>query len=383
MKKVFTLGLMSGTSVDAIDASLLEIGGKQDKLHLHLQFPYKKELRESILALVREPRVELPELTRLHYAIGEAFAEAAEKTIQTALKKKLLKKRSSLAAIGSHGQTVFHDPEGKRTLQIGEGSLIAARTGVTTVSDFRMADTALGGEGAPLLPYYHRRLFAQEARKGIAVHNMGGISNFTYIGPKGKILALDTGPANCLLDGAIQTLSRGETSYDENGELARSGRLSPDLLRFLMEKPDIAAFRHRSAPKSTGRELFSPTLLDHAMKEYAHLLPEDLLHTLSHFTAELILEAYRREVIKKKLPLKKVVATGGGARNGFVLSLLRQGLPAVEFVTMEDCGWDSQALESQAFGFYAWMALEGKPITFPSTTGARAPAVCGKISPVP
>lgn len=383
MKKTFTLGLMSGTSVDAIDASLVEIGGKEDFLHLHLQFPFKKELRESILSLIREPRVELAELTRIHYEIGDAFAAAAEKTIQAALKKKFLKQRQQLAVIGSHGQTVFHDPVGRRTLQIGEGSRIAALTGVTTVSDFRVADTALGGEGAPLLPVYHRRLFAKEAAKGIVVHNLGGISNFTYIGPKNKIFALDTGPANCLLDGAIQALSLGKTQYDENGHLASMGRVSRELMGFLMNKPDITAFRKRKAPKSTGRELFSPKLLELAMKEHAHLLPEDLLHTLSHFTSELILEAYSKEIVKKKLPLQKVVVAGGGSRNGFLLSLLQKGMPKVEFLTMEDYGWSSQALESQAFGYFALMALKGQPITFPSTTGASRPAVCGKISPRP
>jgi anhydro-N-acetylmuramic acid kinase len=383
MKKTYTLGLMSGTSVDAIDASLLLTEGKKDRLLLHLQFPYRKDLQQDILRLIREPSIGLDRFSRLHYAVGEAFAAAAEKTIRTALKKKLLRSRSQLAAIGSHGQTVFHDPEGRRSLQIGESALIAARTGLTTVSDFRVADTALGGEGAPLLPYYHRRLFSGEARHGLTVHNLGGISNFTYVGPKGKIFALDTGPASCLLDGAIQALSAGKNRFDKDGAIARLGRVSKELQRDLMNQPEILAFRRRKAPKSTGRELFSPKLLETMMQEHSHLLPEDLLHTLTHFTVDLIVESYDREIFRKRLPIRKVVLTGGGSRNGFLLKLLRQGLPQVEILTMEDFGWSSQSLESQAFGHFAWLALEGKPITFPTTTGAMAPAICGKISHPP
>jgi anhydro-N-acetylmuramic acid kinase len=377
----FTLGLMSGTSVDAIDVSLVESRGETDHLHLHLQFPFAPALREDILGLIRNPETNLAHLTRVHYGIGAAFAEAAEKTIQAALKKKFLPEREALLAIGSHGQTVFHDPDGRRTLQIGEASLIAARTGVTTVSDFRTADTAQGGEGAPLLPWYHRRLFAKEAKNGIVVHNLGGISNYTYVGPKDTIFALDTGPANCLLDGAIQHFSQGRTTFDAGGELARTGEGNEEMLGWLMSRPAIEEFRRKKAPKSTGRELFSQRLLEEALREFGQVKPESLLNTLTHYTVELILESYRRDILKKKLPLRTVVLAGGGARNGFLASLLEEALPKVQFLTMEDFGWSSQALESQAFAVFAKEALEGNAITFPSTTGTKAPAICGKISP--
>lgn len=371
-----TLGLMSGTSVDAIDASLVLTKNDKDKLLLHMQHPYSPALREKILGLIRSPSMNLPDFTQLHYEIGEAFAAAAEKTLKAAKQKRLLK--SSVLSIGSHGQTVFHDPEGKRTLQIGEGALVAARTGITTVSDFRVADTALGGDGAPLLPFYHQRLFAKEAKKGIVVHNLGGISNFTYMNGK-EIFALDTGPANCLIDGVIQKITGGKLTFDNNGNIARAGKLLPDLMHFLKEKPDIAAFREKRAPKSTGRELFSPKLLELAMAEY-HAPIEDLLFTLTQFTCDLIVESYEREIGKK--PLKKIVFAGGGAKNSFLLELLRKNFSrSVEFATMEDCGWSSQSLESQAFGLFSAMALRGLPITFPKTTGTKTPAVCGKINP--
>jgi len=374
---------MSGTSVDAIDASLIVINGAKDELLLHEQFPFEKSLRDRILSLVQNPETRLDKFARLHHEIGEAFGKAAELTIRSALKKRLLKSRKKIAAIGFHGQTIFHDPEEKRSLQIGEAALISARTGITTVSDFRSGDTALGGEGAPLLPFYHRRLFGSQARSGIAIHNLGGISNFTYIGPKSRIFALDTGPANCLLDGAIQVISSDKYAFDENGAIAALGRLSIELLSSLKNRPEIEAFRKKSSPKSTGRELFSPQMLQEVMRDHSHLRVEDTLFTLTQFTVDLILESYEREIFKKRLPLKKVVFAGGGARNGFLLSQLHKAMPKVEFATMEDYGWNSQALESQAFAFYAWKALKGEPITFPSTTGTKKPAICGKVSFAP
>ncbi|MGE3260573.1 MAG: anhydro-N-acetylmuramic acid kinase [Bacteriovoracia bacterium] len=375
----YCLGLMSGTSVDSIDASLISVGPKADQLLLHTQYEYPKKLRQEILELIRTPSTSLEGLTRVHYEIGAAFAEAASIAIETAKKKKICVKGPDL--IGSHGQTVFHDPAGKRTLQIGEASLISARTGITTVADFRSADTAAGGEGAPLLPLYHHRLFRQEEKHGIAIHNLGGISNYTYLGPKGKIFALDTGPANCLLDGAIQKFTSGGKSFDEKGNIARSGKLSEELLRSLLEEGEVAAFRKLGAPKSTGRELFSPRLLEAKLTQFSRLSPPDVLRTLAQFTVELIADSYESEIVKRKLPLRTVVIAGGGAKNSFLLSLLEQRFPKVKFRTMEDFGHSAQALESQAFAYYAYLTLQGRPLTYPTTTGAEESVICGKISP--
>jgi anhydro-N-acetylmuramic acid kinase len=175
-------------------------------------------------------------------------------------------------------------------------------------------------------------------------------------------------------------MSGGEKTFDDSGALAQSGRGNEEALAWLMNGPGVESFRARRAPKSTGRELFSQRLLDDAKKEFRHLAPEDLLHTLTHFTVELILESYRKEILKKKLPLRTVVLAGGGSRNSFLVSLLQEALQKVNFLTMEDFGWNSQALESQAFALFALMALKGEPISFPSTTGASQAAVCGKIS---
>ncbi len=369
---------MSGTSVDSIDAALVKIGAKKDELLLHRQFPYPAKLRTEILGMIRDPQLALAQFTRVHYEIGAAFATAAEQTLREG--KKFLK-TTALHAIGSHGQTVFHDPEGKRTLQIGESALICARTGVTTVSDFRVADTAVGGDGAPLLPFYHRRLLHKEASGGVAVHNLGGISNYTYLGPKGRIFALDTGPANCLLDGAIQAMSKGKVAFDQNGQQARGGRCDPGLLKFLKEKPEIQAFRAKKPPKSTGRELFSPRLLEEAMGKFPRLSPADLLRTLTQYTVDLILESYERDVLRARLPLGTIVFAGGGAQNSFLLSLLQERLGETKFAIMETFGWNSQALEAQAFAYFACAALKGEAITAATTTGAREEIVCGKILP--
>lgn len=378
-KSVINLGLMSGTSVDGIDASLVISEGKEDHVLLHTEHKYPENLRKDILGLIHNPNIDLNTLTRIHYEIGEAFAKAAAANIKAATKKKFLSSKKPLLSIGAHGQTVFHDPEAKRTMQIGEGSIIAARTGITTVSDFRMADTAGGGEGAPLLPVYHRRLFEKEKSKGIVVHNLGGISNFTYMN-KTDLFALDTGPANCLLDGAIQVISGGRFTFDKNGELARAGKPSDDLLRFLKSQKGIQEFCKKRAPKSTGRELFSPVLLEQAMSHYPKLFPEDIMSSLAQFTVDLIVDSYKKEIGKK--PLSKIVFAGGGTKNTYLLELIRKAMgEKIEFLTMEDFGWNSQALESQAFAYFSYMALKGEPITESKTTGIKKPMVCGKISP--
>ncbi len=381
MTKFFSLGLMSGTSMDGIDAALVLTEGDRDHLVLHAQHEYPASLRTQAQKLLRDPHTTLADLSRVHYGVGEAFGAVANRTIEAALKKKLLKKRSDILAIGSHGQTVFHHPEERHTMQLGEGSCIAAATGITTVSDFRMADTAFGGEGAPLMPLYHRRLFRKEAKRGIAVHNLGGISNFTYLGPKNQVFALDTGPANCLIDVAIQKMSFGKAAYDDQGRIAADGKVHDDLLQGILGNAAVKAFLERPAPKSTGRELFSIPLVEDFLARTRHLSENDVLATLLAVTVETIRIGYERFVVKKKFPLSEIVFCGGGARNTHLLERVQACFPNVELRTMEDYGYDSQALEAQAFGVFAPLALAGIPLSHPSTTGCREPAVCGKITP--
>lgn len=377
----YTLGIMSGTSADGIDTALVLHNNDQDHLVLHEQHSYPPKTRQAVHDLIKTQTTSLAKLTAAHYLVGQAFADAAAKTIEFARKKKFLKAKDSLRAIGSHGQTVFHHPETKRTLQIGEASLIAAATGITTVSDFRMADTAVGGEGAPLLPAYHKRLLKAEAKRGIAVHNLGGISNFTYLGPKNTIFALDTGPANCLLDVAIQRLSHGKMTFDESGKIAAGGNVNDAQLDWLLRQPGVPEFLARPAPKSTGRELFTVALTEAFLERNREISENDVMATLTEFSVELMKRAYHRFVIGKNLPLREIIFCGGGVQNEFLLSRVQAVLPELDIRTMEDYGWNSQALEAQAFGYFAACALDGTPITLPATTGCKVPAVCGKISP--
>jgi len=375
-----SLGLMSGTSMDAIDAALVLTERGEDTLLLHRQFSYPKELRTDLLVLLREYQAPLEKITSLHYAVGEAFAAAATNLLKEAKKKRLLSMQNTPLLIGSHGQTIFHNPEVKQTMQIGEGSIIAARTGFTTVSDFRMADTAVDGEGAPLLPFYHAKLFAKKAKLGIAVHNLGGISNFTYLGPKGKFFALDTGPANCLIDVAITTLTNGKSTFDPDGAFAARGATHKEALDFLMQKESIRNFLEKPAPKSTGRELFSLQLLEDFLKKYRTLSLEDTLATLSAFTVETMRMAYSRFILEKRLPLKEVIFCGGGTRNAHIISSFQSYFPMLRLSSIENHGIKPEALEAQAFGIFAWMALDRIPITSLTTTGAKKAVICGKIS---
>ncbi|NUM89252.1 MAG: anhydro-N-acetylmuramic acid kinase [Bdellovibrionales bacterium] len=379
--RFFSLGLMSGTSMDAIDAALVLTEGDRDHLALHVQQEYPAGLRAMAQKLLRDPHTTTADLSRVHYGVGEAFGAVASRALETALKKKIIRKRADVLAIGSHGQTVFHHPEERHTMQLGEGSCIAAATGLTTVSDFRMADTAHGGEGAPLLPLYHRRLFRREVKRGIAVHNLGGISNFTYLGPGGRVFALDTGPANCLMDVAIQKMSYGKAAYDDQGKVAAGGKVHDDLLQGILGSAPVKTFLDRPAPKSTGRELFSIPLVEDFLSRTRHMSENDVMATLLAVTVETIRAGYERFVIRRKLPLSEIVFCGGGAKNTFLLERIQSCFPKVELRTMEDYGYASQALEAQAFGVFAPLALAGLPLSHPHTTGCREPAVCGKITP--
>lgn len=372
------LGLMSGTSMDAIDAALVRVSAQGDELIHHTQSPYPASLRKELLGLLEKYEGGIEQMARLHKAVGEAFAIAGARCLKEAGKKA----RGRLAVIGSHGQTIFHKPQEGLTWQLGEAAVISAQLGATVVSDFRVADMAAGGEGAPLLPWYHRRLFPK--RKGVSVHNLGGISNFTYLGKKADdIFGCDTGPANCLVDPAISRLTNGRETFDKNGRMAAKGKPRAELLEFLGAHPAIRHFREKAPPKSTGRELFSQHLVNECFEiaRQHNLSPEDMICTLTHFTAETILEAYERWVKAKKLPLEEIVFCGGGANNSYLLSLVRAGLPKVKVTRLEEHGHSAQALEAQAFAVFGWMALKGKPVSCPAVTGAAYPVVCGKITP--
>ena len=291
--------------------------------------------------------------------------------------------RSSVRLIGSHGQTVCHRPEPEQcegrsirsTLQIGEPSIIAERTGITTVADFRPRDQAAGGHGAPLTPYLHDVLFRHSRRHRVVV-NIGGISNVTSLPPgSARVLAFDAGPGNMLLDGIIQARSGGRLRMDAGGRLAGRGRVFGPLLARLLAHP----FIQRRPPKTTGREQFGPSAMKARFGRYwSTLSTPDLLATAAAFTTEAIASSCRRFV---RGSIDDLIVGGGGGRNPVLMRNLQAALPSVRVGTMEVYGYDSRAIEAMAFALLAYETFHGRAGNVPEATGARRPVVLGKIVP--
>ncbi|MDE2179283.1 MAG: anhydro-N-acetylmuramic acid kinase [candidate division NC10 bacterium] len=381
------IGLMSGTSADGIDAALLEIGSGQALPKLRLLhfavFPFPRGLREQILRVADAGSGATAEICHLNVLLGELFARAAV----------LVSRRAGIplrdvALIGSHGQTIAHLPNSavehrvsvRSTLQIGEPSVIAERTGVTTVADFRPRDLATGGEGAPLTPYLHALLF-RHLRRSRIVLNLGGIANLTFL-PKGRnlrgVLAFDTGPGNVLIDGLVIRLTGGAMSADLDGRIARSGNVDRRLLRFLMAHP----YLKRQPPKSTGREAFGPLLIDALLHRAATqgIAEEDMIATVTAFTAETVALHVQRD-LPRGAASAELITCGGGANNPMLLTQLQEALPECRLVTAGEAGFPGRAIEASAFALLAYLTAHGLPGNLPCITGATHPAILGKIVP--
>jgi anhydro-N-acetylmuramic acid kinase len=349
------IGLMSGTSLDGVDAALLETDGVRiGRFGPALTLPYKAELRRRLRALLdraaglapddAELAVLTRELTLHHLEAIRALGEEAD-------------------LIGFHGQTILHDPP-RRTWQIGDAALLAEATGLPVVHDFRSKDVAAGGEGAPLVPVFHAALAAR-LEKPLAVLNIGGVANLTWIGGEDDFWACDTGPGNGPLDDwALRHLG---TPADWEGRLARSGRPDPRVLARLLRHP----YFERPPPKSLDRLSFSETL---ATSGLARLDPPTGAATLVAFLAESVACA----LAFAPAPPLRLLVTGGGRRNPAILEALaaRLGIPVAP---VETVGWDGDALEAQCFAFLAARARKGLPLTFPSTTGIPLPLPGGRI----
>ncbi len=379
------IGLISGTSTDGVDAALVEITGRGLSSRLALirfaTYPYPHSLRTRLFRLAHGGRVE--DLCRLNSLVGELFARAALR-----IAKKASVPINDIDLIGSHGQTICHLPVARMmggfritsTLQIGEPSIIAERTGITTVADFRQRDMAAGGEGAPLTPYLHYLLFHHPGRARLVV-NIGGISNVTYLPPTAgleKILAFDAGPGNMLIDGIVQDQTRGRMVMDRDGRIARGGQIQPALMKVLMGH----RFLGRRPPKTTGREAFGLEQVRRVMGQARRLglNRPDLLATVTAFTARAIAEAYHRFI----LPLGKVeevIIGGGGTRNGTLMRYLAEAFSPIPVASFERFGMDSRALEAMAFALFAYGTVLGEPTNVPAATGARRAVILGKIVP--
>ena len=379
------IGLLSGTSTDGIDAALVRITGHGLKVRLKLlrfaTYPYPQELRRRLIHLTHGGRVE--DLCRLNIGVGELLARAAARIARRAALP-----LNKIDLIGSHGQTICHYPEPYRmagmrirsTLQIGEPSIIAERTGITTVADFRQSDIAAGGGGAPLTPYLHHILFHNLKRSRLVV-NIGGISNVTYLPAHGglkNILAFDTGPGNMLIDGLIHQQSNGRRTMDRGGKEARKGRVHSGFMKELLRHP----FLHRRPPKTTGREVFGRERIRKIIHRAKALKLNqwDLLATVTAFTARSISEAYRTHILPRG-GVREVIVGGGGTRNPTLMRELQRSFGSTPVITFEKFGLDSRALEAMAFALFAYGTVQGEPNNVPAATGAIRRVVMGKIVP--
>ncbi len=377
------LGLMSGTSVDGVDCAIVDITHRQSRLNIALvssqTLAYPPGLRTRLLLAPTQGTV--AEICHLNAAVGEVFATAALRTI-----KRAGLKPEGVHLIGSHGQTVYHQPipiqEPKvglirSTLQIGDPTIIAERTGITTVADFRTRDMAVGGEGAPLASYAHHLLFHQKRRSRLVV-NLGGIGNITYLPAKGgleDIRAFDTGPCNMLLDGLVLKGSSGKLQIDRNGRLGRSGRSHAALLNTLLSHSYLA----KHPPKSTGREEFGEAYIAGVLRQAKakRLSLQDTLATSCEFVASTILDSCRW----LQGSVDEVILGGGGVKNLALMGTLRQVFTPRPVLTMDQVGVDSNAFEALAFAVMAYQTIQGIPTNVPSVTGARHAVVLGTIVP--
>ncbi|MBT8131627.1 MAG: anhydro-N-acetylmuramic acid kinase [Gammaproteobacteria bacterium] len=357
---------MSGTSMDGVDAGLLHCD-LSFSVEKGITLPFPHDLHSQLLHLVDHPgSVSLDKLGRLDAAIGGCFADAVEQL----LKSCKLRARD-ITAIGSHGQTIRHQPSGPYafSMQIADPNVIAARTGITTVADFRRRDIALGGQGAPLTPAFHHAVFADKSEERVVV-NIGGMSNMTLLSRAGEVAGHDTGPGNVLMD-AWARQHHGQ-SFDNEGSWARSGSVNEELLRLLLAED----FFDLAPPKSTGRELFNlPWLTAHLISMDDAPTPEDVQTTLCELTARTIAQA-----IKRYLPAaKRCLVCGGGANNTYLMERLSALSSQCVIESTAQYGIDPEWVEAAAFAWLARQTLLGRSGNLQAVTGASAPAVLGAI----
>ncbi|MGE5699051.1 MAG: anhydro-N-acetylmuramic acid kinase [Deltaproteobacteria bacterium] len=378
-------GIMSGTSADGADIAFVSFMPVRGNISCHVRsfftVPFPRGIRERVLRVSAAGEVDKEELCRLSMALGDFYAAAIEKALAF-----LGIRAEDVAAVGCHGQTVGHFPEKRRgfraetgaTMQVGEPSFIAQRTGITTVSDFRPADMAAGGMGAPLVPAFHGILLRGRGCFS-SFQNMGGIGNVTVASPQGKVLAaFDTGPGNMLIDGAVRRFSAGRKSMDRDGAWALRGKAHEKFLARLVRDD---RFLSLPPPKSTGRERYGRQRLDKiiAAARSEGLSREDLVATLTAYAAETVRLAFDRFVLPK-WPVKEIFLGGGGGKNPALAASLAARMPGLKIRSPETLGLPPQYVEAAAFAYLAYLALSRQPGNVPVATGGH-PAVLGRISP--
>lgn len=359
------IGLMSGTSMDGIDAALVSLAENRCQLLHAVSTPYPAELQQRLLQLVARPAaVAIDEIGSLDHWVGECFLGAVHELLTAAGKE-----AADIAAIGSHGQTIRHQPNSDRpfSLQIGNPHLIATGSGILTVADFRRRDIALGGQGAPLVPAFHQWLFHKPGSNRTIV-NIGGIANLTVLpADDGAVTGFDSGPGNTLLD--AWTRENCAMEFDADGKLAASGKVSKELLEAALADP----YFRRSPPKSTGLEHFNLDWLRPLIPANRQLADADVLATLTDLTVLGIANAVRDHAAATR----EIFVCGGGVHNRQMMQRLAQVLAPVNVATTAECGLDPDWVEACAFAWLAMRCIKGQPGNLPAVTGARAAAVLG------
>jgi anhydro-N-acetylmuramic acid kinase len=378
-KQLRVCGLMSGTSADGIDVAIVDISDYSINLVAFDTYPYPAIVRKAIFDIFHKQEAKTEDICHLNFVIGEVFAESIIK---------LCKNKNipidSIDLIGSHGQTIYHNPKGRKfgkmlirsTLQIGEPSIISQRTGITTIADFRPKDMAANGQGAPLVPYADYFLFRDKIRCR-AIQNIGGIANVTYLPAKctlQEVTAFDTGPGNMVIDHLVSLITKGKQTFDKDGKSASRGKVNNNLLHNMLKH---RYFRHLP-PKTTGREefgnKFSETFFQRALEQ--KISNEDIIATATALTAESIAGAYKHFL--PRMP-DEMILCGGGCLNKTLVKMLQEKLREVKILTTDDFGINSDAKEAVSFAILAYAAIKGRTNNVPGATGAEKELILGKI----
>ncbi len=376
-------GVMSGTSADGINVALLRVSETQTRrtrLRLlgHAEYPYPKAVRKFVMAMMDAQRASVADLGRLNFLLGELYADAVLATQR--------RFRVQAELVGCHGQTIYHQGEAARflgrrlavTWQTGEGAVLAARCGVPVVSDFRPADMAAGGKGAPLVPFLDF-LFFRDARIGRIVQNLGGIANLTAIpasASSARVIAFDTGPGNMVIDGVMQRFFH--KSHDRNGRVAASGTVLDRVVADILREP----FFRRKPPKTAGREEFGREFEGKFVRRCGGARSRDIVATATALTAKSIAEALRHFVLRRRGSYREFIVSGGGAKNSTLMAMLANELRALGLTmhSSDEFGLPSEAKEAAAFALLAYQTWNQRPSNVTSATGAKRPAILGKIS---
>lgn len=380
------IGLMSGTSLDAIDAAMVKISGHGSNARVRLEhfrcFPFPPRIRGAVRDLFNPRKARVDQICRYDFVLGELFAEAVLRLL-----KETKVKRDRVDLVAAAGQTIWHDPdpvmvdadvawidhpiETRSTFAIGQSAVIAERTGIITIGDLRVRDVAAGGQGAPLVPYFDWVLLRHK-RRGRCIQNIGGIGNVTYIPPNAKwedVFAFDTGPGNMIIDELACMATNGRQNYDADGVLAAAGLVIPELLEKWMSDP----YFNKRPPKTTGRERFGAQFARRARAGAPNAGVHDLIATATALTAESIARAYR-DFIEPRGPIHEVLLAGGGANNPTLLGMLRERLPKVALEKYPA----SEAKEAMAMAMIANDSVAGLHTNIAGATGGR-PTILGKI----